>query len=1000
MRRRIVTRWIAGNMCLQGCALALLCGWLPAFSAEAPARYAIHQPAQPLADTLRAIARQTGTSLIFDPRAVQGVTSAPVSGQYSAAEAVGRVLQGTGLGLTVQGEGVLVVRPAPARSSTAAPPLSVPVSRPSTDAVPRSVTLVALETTAAPAADAGPGNARDLEPQKVEVTGSRLRRIDSATAVPVNVYSRDEIEKSGQPSLGQFLAGLNEVSMGQGEGSFSVAAQSQGTVQLRGLPLGSTLVLVNGRRVQAVGNSSGNFFNLNLIPLAAVERVEVVPVGSSAVYGGDALAGVVNVILRKSLDGATFSARATSGRGFGDGGVSLGAGDRDERGGWLLLGSYSKVTPLLLSEREFFANVDYRRYGGPDARVRNCAPGTVSSNTSANLPGLNSTFAAIPADASGPLTIQSFVPTAGQANLCNGLSSNGATALFHGTESMGMHGSAWRVFGAGLDLFAELTFVKDKTQADGLGINFNNILVPASNPNNPFGVPVRVTARLGPENGREAYTRETNFLRALLGVRGEFGGGWDYEGTAVLSRDSGQRVVANNTVNTAARTSALATTDPALSLNPFTAGRVASDEVIRGIWSDTVRQTFGRRVMLGAFTRGPLFEGPAGAVDAIVGAESGEDDYESLQPDQRVISSRRTSAAYGELRAPLWKSEASGSGRGWALAALTLAARRDHYTGFGSADTYQAGLELRPTRNLLVRGSAATSFKPPSLVNIAIEQAVFPIEIAVVTDPARGNAPVVNGELVRMSNPDLKPEEGRAFALGALWEPAIGAGARFGLNAWRVRIDDLIGLLSLQTVINNEALFPGYVTREATVNGAPGRITRLMWAESNFGFVETHGFDLEASQSWQGPVGRWSVGAAATRTTKYSVVIAPGAPVSERLGRRFSEYWAPKWKGRLSIGLDEGAWSVGLTSRYLGTYLDTDPSTRSLGGSWVHDLSARLNLLRLGMNFGTAKAAALSLAVVNAGDRLPEFASGSPFFDTSQGDWRGRYASVRLSVSW
>lgn len=1000
--------FMAGHRCLQGCALAamLMCGYAgPAFGADGPARFAIHQPAQPLADSLRAVARQTGVSLIFDPKAVGSLSAAPISGQFSAAEAVERLLHGTGLALTVQPDGALVVRvPAAAGrgGSSQAAPASTAASAQARDETLR-VERVAMAAGSGGLAAAVPAEtaADPKGAQKIEITGSRLRRIDGDGALPVNTYSREEIEKSGQPSLGRFLASLNEISMGQGEGSFSTTTQGQGNVQLRGLPLGSTLVLVNGRRVQAVGSSNGSFFNLNLIPVAAVERVEIVPVGSSAVYGGDALAGVVNVILRKSIDGQTFNVRATTGRGFGEGGVSLGAGDSGPRGAWLAMGSYSKATPLDMSDREFFRDSDFRRFGGPDVRVRNCSPGTVTSTTGANLPGLNASFAGIPAASAGqPLTVASFAATEGQANLCSGFSANGATALVHGSESLGLHASGQRYLAGGLEAFGELTYVRDRVQADGLGLNFNNIVVPQTNPNNPFGVPVRVTARLGLENGREAYARDTDFARALVGLRGEIGGGWDYETAASVSRDWGNRTLVNNTVNAAARTAALATPNPAASLNPFSTGRAASEEVLRGIWSDTVRDTVGRKDLVSAFARGPLFELPAGSVDAIVGAEAAEDRYSSIAPGERLVNSRRSAAAYAELRVPLWAGMTDGR-RDGSQAALTLATRRDRYSDFGSAATYQAGLELRPSRTLLLRASAATSFKPPTLLQTSVQETISPTQNPGFTDPRRNNEPIIDGDWVRTTNKDLQPENGKAYALGAVWEPGSESGLRLAGTAWRVRIDDLIGLLSSQVVIDNETLFPGWVTREPSAGGVPGRITRVLFMESNFGYVETGGFDFEVTQSWQASSGRWSIGASATRTTTYDVVIVPGAPVASRLGRRFpAEYWSPTWKGRLTAGLDRGAWSLGIASRHVAAYKDSGSSDRTLGGGWVHDLSGRLDLKRLGMDLGPAKAAALSVSIVNAGNKLPEYAGSSPYYDTAQADWRGRYASVRLSIDW
>jgi iron complex outermembrane receptor protein len=975
-----------------------------AWGADAPAavRFAIHQPAQPLADTLTAISRQTGRALLFNPVQLDGRMGRALSGQMSVEEALARLLQGTGL-VAEERAGALVVRPAAAPAPLAPSSQAAPWQPVRTAAGPP---VQHLAQAAPPvASDAGPGAAPPAAAasggQRIEVTGTRLKRIEAETALPVNVYTRAEIEKSGQPSLARFLAGLNEVSMGQGEGSFTGGVQGQGTVQLRGLPLGSTLVLVNGRRVQAVGSSGANYFNLNLIPLAAVERVEVVPVGSSAVYGGDALAGVVNIILRKRIDGLSLSARLTTGAGFGDGGLSFGTGDSGERGGWTLLGSFSKSRPLQMEDRAFFRDADYRRFGGVDARGRNCTPGTVASNSAANLPGLDAGFAAIPALAPGQaLTVQSLAATAGQAHLCGNFALNGSATLVHGLQTAGLHASGYHSLTEALTGFGELTLAREQSRAQSEGLNLNNVLVPAGNPNNPFGVPVRVTARLGPENGREAYARDTDFVRALAGLRGEIGAGWDFEGTASLSRDKGTRLLVNNVVNTAARTAALAAAEPAAALNPFAGGRAASDEVLRGIWSNDERASFGRKLIAAGFARGPLFELPAGSVEALVGAEAARDDYRSVQPASSFITQRDSSALYGELRAPLWKAAGGAGEPGWTLAALTLAGRRDRYSDFGSAGTYQGGLELRPLRTLLLRASGATSFKPPTLLQTHVADTVLPLALAGLVDPARGNAPVTGGDWVRGANPGLRPETGKAQALGALWEPDAASGARFGFTAWQVKIVQLIGILPSQTVLDHEAQFPGFVTREPGANGTPGPITRLLIAESNFGFVRTRGIDLEAARSWQGPLGRWSLGATATRVTGYTVAITPGAPEVDQLGRRFADYWAPQWKTRLSVGLDEGRWSVGLSSRYLGRYKDTLPSERTLGGTWTHDLSARLDLGRLGLNLGTMKAASLALALVNAGNVLPEYANGAPYYDTSQGDWRGRYASLRFSADW
>ncbi|WP_425259072.1 TonB-dependent receptor domain-containing protein [Rubrivivax sp. RP6-9] len=968
----------------------------------------IEQPSQALAESLRSIARQTGTSVLFDPGVVSGKTARAVSGRLTAVEAISRAIDGSGMSADVMKDGAIVVKPAPstggvppgssgARSSPNALTVASPDASAAAQLALATAPLQSDARAAAPAGDAEP----PAEAQRIEITGSRLKRVAAEGPAPVNTYSREDVERSGQPTLERFLSSLSEVSVAAGEGSFG-ATGGQGTVQLRGLPLGSTLTLINGRRVQAVGSSSGNYFNLNLIPLSAVERVEVLPVGSSAVYGGDALAGVVNVILKKSIDGLALDARLGAAKGIGDGSVSLAGGGGDERGSYLLLGSYSKRSALTMAERAFFRDADYRRFGGSDQRARTCAPGTVSSTDGSNLPGLDASFAGIPSVSAGPLlSTDDFVPTAGTANLCSGQSIGKGYTLVHGLETLGLHASGERYLTGAWSIFGELTRTEDRLSSDEAALLLNNVLVPASNTYNPFGVDVRVTGALGPENGVQTLDRRTRFTRALFGVRGDLGGGWDLEVTGSGSRDSGTSRTSGVSANPAARTAALASPVAESALNPFTAGRAASDQVLRAIWPESLRTSRGQRDQLGGFVRGPLLNLPAGSMDVIAGVEAGRDSFESAIPGVLAVAADRTQrAAYTELRAPLLRSS-SVAARSWDLAVLTLAARRDAYSDFGSASTYQAGLEVRPARTLLLRASAATSFKPPTLLQTNVPDQSFPTEAFGLVDPARGNEPVVGGEVVRSTNPALEPERGKAYAVGAIWEPDGTLGTRLGMTAWKVRIDGLIGLAFPQVLVNNEGLFPGVVRRGPPTGTEPGPITRVLWGEVNYGAVDTSGIDLEASHAWKALGGTWALAAGATRTRAYQVVLAPAAPAEDRLGRRYYDFWSPAWKGRLSAGFDQGGWSMGLTSRYVGTYQDGGTSERRLGNLWTHDLNASLDLVRLGLVSGTTvKGAAVSFGIVNVTDRQPEFVEANPFYDPTQADWRGRYASARLSVNW
>jgi iron complex outermembrane receptor protein len=473
-KKTIPSAQMAGLVPVVLMSLLVQCGNSHAADGGAAAQFTIEQPERPLADTLLSIAHDTGTSVLFDSSAVRSRVAHAVSGHLSAFEAITAALQGTGLVAAQMKDGAVVVSAPTTRS--VAPASSASASSPSADASPTDLAPVAAIESK-----------QDDTVTRVEVTGTRLKRISAEGPAPVNIYTAKDIEQSGQPNLERFLAGLNEVSASQGDGSNS-RSRGQGTVQLRGLPLGSTLVLINGRRVEAVGSSSGEFFNLELIPAAAIERVEIVPVGSSAVYGGDALAGVVNVILKKSIDGISVAASAGSGQGFHANGASLATGGQGADGSYLLMGYFNHSTPLNSAQRGFFLDADYRRFGGQDARIRNCAPGTVSSVSGANLPGLDSSFAAVPALAAGQSPqLSDFASTSGQANLCGFGNSGNGLGLVDGEDTLAVHATGERRIAGSWFAFGELTLAGERTSSREIGLDLHEVTVPATNAFNPFG---------------------------------------------------------------------------------------------------------------------------------------------------------------------------------------------------------------------------------------------------------------------------------------------------------------------------------------------------------------------------------------------------------------------------------------------------------------------------------------------------------------------------------
>jgi len=229
---------------------------------------------------------------------------------------------------------------------------------------------------AAAAADAGSpaatmlaesATASSSQTEQVTITGTRLRPAQTQSAQDLHIYDRPRIEQSGQSTVPDFLATLPQVSLSSPENTFIAT-----TIRLRGAAPGSTLVLVNGRRIEPTtgGAAPFGFFDLSTIPLALVERIEVLPTGSSAIYGGDALAGVVNIILRSDFTGVLADAGYKWANDTEEKILSAGAGWKRNAFSVSFMGTLSDRSPLFGYNRDITANPDFRRTQSRERAVR------------------------------------------------------------------------------------------------------------------------------------------------------------------------------------------------------------------------------------------------------------------------------------------------------------------------------------------------------------------------------------------------------------------------------------------------------------------------------------------------------------------------------------------------------------------------------------------------------------------------------------------------------
>jgi iron complex outermembrane receptor protein len=850
--------------------------------------------------------------------------------------------------------------------------------------------------------------------EEIIVTGSRIPTAAGQQVVPVRSYTREDIGNSGQTTIGEFLSTLPDVSMFQ-NGSLQLGFPGTETVQLHGLPVGTTLTLLDG---QPLETSTQGFFDLSSIPVAAVERIEILPVGGSAIYGANALAGAVNTILRKNFSGFELNASLDHAPDVNDPGVNLVWGKTWDRGSVSIIGSYESRGALLGSQREPASSTQF------PINIANstvlalgddvCAPGNVYSLNGTNLPGLSSPEAGIPAGITGTPTVQQFVPAAGKLNVCDSLlrfrditpESRRTGALF----------SAHYHVADSTELFTDIMVShRDLRNQPGAQISADQSyggIVSANNPYNPFGEAVNVSFAYPGTGAQE--TQSASLIRPTIGVRGPFFTTWQYEASVTLSQDHLHDFQLSTDFQNIA--DALSSSNPATALNPFTSGAPGSAQLLNSLYNpalDTLNAAFtNQRLSSQAIFRGPMITLPAGAVQGVVGgewAEEKQDTVETLGSTSLVqVSLRRmTYAAFGEARVPLLAASEPYSER----LALTLAGRYDHSDDFGGKFTSQSGVLWRINDALSLNSSYGLSYEAPELNQVSGSQTTF-IGPLFLQDPFRGNQ-LSDYPVNQVSGPNykLKPETGNALTLGLSYMSQAIRGLHASLTWYDLNISNYIGTPNPLVILDNPTLFPGAVVRAPSTPqdqqlGYLGVITQFNDTYYNFGDLDVRGLDADLVYALDTPIGQFTPSVAISNIYKWQSAILPGvAPIDAVSQATFIGVgWAPRWKGTAALAWKRGTLSLNVSGRYLGPYRDYRElvaNTNEIGNTWIVDATARYEV---GQAFGGSHPwlgnAYITLGVVNAFDKLPPFSFSGGWYDFEQYDARGRFLHLNVGVKY
>ncbi len=847
-------------------------------------------------------------------------------------------------------------------------------------------------------------------PERVVITGSNIRRTDLETASPVLSVSAADIARSGYTSLADVLHSITANNMGSlGQATPGAFGAGGSGVSLRGLTVGATLVLIDGHRMASYplpDDGQRDFVDIGSIPVDAIERVEVLKDGASAVYGSDAIAGVVNVILKKRHSGTTLHldggwSGQRDGGSFKVAGIH-GFGDSSS-GGWggYVAATFGQQQPVLLRKRPGLTGSDWTRYGGDDLGLTPNAELQVAPKTQ-NYSLMGKLGTTLAGGWTLDLAASLLGSEASQVGLQNTVSPGGGISTF--------------VFGP-----------RNPAPQPSV-LNGTNVIDPAT------GSAVDTTFE---DIGAQRSRTHSRSLRLVAELNGTWQG-WDLMAAAGHTRVNTQLTM-TNFISLPALQSALDSgryvlggSNSAAAINSLTPqGRSTSSnqlDFIKLRGSRAVAQLPGGDLSVGGgveLMRRSLNEQ---FPEAFASGAQGSNIYAFGVGKQTI------SAAYVEAVAPLTKQ-----------LTLEAAARVDHYNTYGSSATPKLGLKYTPAKTLALRGTLSRGFRAPNPVETGISGSsagyLPPLVDTALCQFAQPGQPCdigVGGTQLQLPGQNLKPEKSRSFTVGVVFEPT----PQFNLSVdyYDIRIFNQIVSVGLfgQGQIDNPGAYGTKLYRvnsPTTPNAAPtsadDTILYGTYPFINAGRTRTDGLDVDMRLRLDaGSAGRFTPRLQWTRLFNYT--INRDGATYELAGTHGPSFVStntgtPRDRAALSLNWARGALEVTGTVNYISSIAVRDPSydlndcSAALGFIFPNGAPADSPLctvpsfttFNLSAGYKVSKQLALRGSVVNLFNRnapIDAFASGSTGGGVSSGGARynpslhqegavGRYFNVALSYS-
>lgn len=796
----------------------------------------------------------------------------------------------------------------------------------------------------------------------VVVTGSRLATGFGAS--PIFEITGAEIEARGLTNIEDIVRYLPQnFSTITNGGSFDNRSPrfqiGSVTLNLRGLGEGSTLVLVNGKRLAASPAETGTFTDVSTLPFSAIERVEVMTDGASSVYGSDAVGGVVNFILKKNYRGSETSVRYENSSSGGHRRIfeqSLGVSW--ETGNITASLTYRQDDPVFMRDAGLDIDGDYREQGGRLYPNTFGQPGVILRFGLPSIAPPNTTYGILPAGDGTNFSPEDVIwvsneevaTQTGNFNLLpKGLSATAPGEAIPASDHTSAYLNLTQEFGETLTLSMAATFARQESIQEAVGASFSGV-VPASNYYNPFGEPVYISYTFEREitDGKlRGFARTTDLDRTNFSTTLTWRTpieGWLATFSANFGKDNpyGGYPGSFNSRG-AAFQAALASSDPAEAINPFGDGTVQRATLNEFSEYATRGAREGRQNVLGVSLSGSLFELEGGTVEIALGTEIRTDtlDFDSflLNPftfrvpgAPEIVPESKNTAIFFEVSFPLIGD--ANSRASFHQLSFYAAGRFDSYEIEGpfegilepvSERTFddfvtKLGVVWYPTESLKLRGTWGQAFLAPSLPELFSPKREF--TFFRFLDPLN---PVENGGpfasvfplTVLGGNPDLQPQTSTTNTLGFEYTPAEFDGLFFSFSWIRTEFENLLGTLNGIFGWPPSYAFENWQDFDQVQRDEYGVLTYLSFQWDNFSTKTSEAIDLDASYSLDSFYGEFDFGFQMTYTLSLETVSGPGIPAVAHEG---TNQGPVKWKGSTFLDWSNDPWSANLTLNFESSY--------------------------------------------------------------------------------